>query len=158
MTEPSGSMEAEPIYRARIVIENDTDRTLFNKGLLRKEEIRSRELEAVVDKNSRMSRISPELADFLGLTMDQEAFVPQTADRSAKAAITSPVSITIAGRRWASDCLVGPPGCEALIGQLILERLDLICDPGRRTVTVRPESPYWPTLKLKAAGSAVPAF
>lgn len=60
------------------------------------------------------------------------------------------VDITIAGRSWKTDCLVGPPGCEPLIGQLILERLDLITDCAKRTVTPRPESPYRPTLKLKA--------
>ena len=42
--------------------------------------------------------------------------------------------------------LAGPIGCGILIGQVILERLDLICDPLKRTVTPRPESPYMPTL------------
>ena len=49
-----------------------------------------------------------------------------------------------------TDCLVGPPGCEPLIGQIVLERLDLIAYSLKQTLTPRPESPYLPTLKLKS--------
>lgn len=48
-----------------------------------------------------------------------------------------------------TDCLIGPPQCEPLIGQLVLERLDLIIDPLKGTITPRPESPYLVSLKLK---------
>lgn len=49
---------------------------------------------------------------------------------------------------------VGPPGCEPLLGQIVMESLDLIADPARRTLTPRPESPIEPTLKLKSAALA----
>ena len=48
-----------------------------------------------------------------------------------------------------TDCLVGPPRCEPVLGQLVLERLDLIADPVKRVVSQRPESPFLPSLKLK---------
>ena len=48
-----------------------------------------------------------------------------------------------------TDCIVGPPLCEPLIGQIILEALDLIVDPGKQTIGPRPESPYLPLLKMK---------
>jgi hypothetical protein len=48
-----------------------------------------------------------------------------------------------------TDCLVGPPRSEPLLGQLILERLDLVLDPAKQTVSPRPESPFLPSLKLK---------
>lgn len=47
------------------------------------------------------------------------------------------------------DCVVGPPLCEPLIGQLVLGQLDLVVDGGRKTLTPRPESPNLPLLKLK---------
>jgi len=48
-----------------------------------------------------------------------------------------------------TDCIVGPPESEALIGQIILEELDLIPDCQKQTLTPRPESPIYPSLKMK---------
>jgi len=38
---------------------------------------------------------------------------------------------------------------EPLIGQVVLEALDLIADCGNRTLSPRSESPDYPLLKLK---------
>jgi hypothetical protein len=61
------------------------------------------------------------------------------------------LSLTFGNRPMDTDCLVGPQRCEPLVGQLVLERLDLILivDPVRHVVTPRPESPFLPSLKLK---------
>ena len=55
----------------------------------------------------------------------------------------------IGNRFMSTDCVVGPPLSEPLIGQIILEALDLIADCTNRTLTPRPESPDYPLLKLK---------
>ena len=47
------------------------------------------------------------------------------------------------------DCVVGPPLGEPLIGQVILESLDLIADCRNQTLAPRPESPDYPLLKMK---------
>jgi len=47
------------------------------------------------------------------------------------------------------DCVVGPPLCEPLIGQLVLEQPNLVVDCGPKTLTPRPESPNLPLPKLK---------
>jgi hypothetical protein len=59
------------------------------------------------------------------------------------------LSLTLGNRQMYTDCMVGPSQCEPLLGQLVLERLDLIVDPVRRMVSPRPESPFLPSLKLK---------
>ena len=46
-----------------------------------------------------------------------------------------------------TDCVVGPPLSEPLIGQIVLEALDLIADCTNRTLT--PRYPDYPLLKLK---------
>lgn len=48
-----------------------------------------------------------------------------------------------------TDCIVGPPLSEPLIGQIVLEALDLVTDCTNRTLSPRPESPDSPLLKLK---------
>ena len=49
-----------------------------------------------------------------------------------------------AERQMDTDCFVGPPQCEPLVGQIVLERLDLIVDLSMRTIAPRPESPFLP--------------
>ena len=48
-----------------------------------------------------------------------------------------------------TDCIVGPPLSEPLIGQIVMEALDLVADCTNRTLGPRPESPDSPLLKLK---------
>lgn len=48
-----------------------------------------------------------------------------------------------------TDCVIGPPLCEPLIGQLVLEELDLLVDCANKKLIIRPESPNHPLLKMK---------
>ena len=48
-----------------------------------------------------------------------------------------------------TDCIVGLPLSEPLIGQIVLEALDLVADCTNHTLAPRPESPDSPLLKLK---------
>jgi hypothetical protein len=131
--------------RASVKIENSNDRALYEAGEISKKKIRSRDVEAVVDTGAVMTVLPQDLVANLGLS-------PMDMGRAG------PLTLTVAGRNMHMDCLVGPPGCEMRIGQLVMGALDLICDPGKRTLTVRPESPYRPTLKLmRLEGEAVAA-
>ena len=47
------------------------------------------------------------------------------------------------------DCLVEPLLVEPLLGQMVLEGLDLIVDYAHKTLSPRPESPAYPSFKLK---------
>ncbi|MCR4293071.1 MAG: hypothetical protein NUV76_09380 [Candidatus Kuenenia sp.] len=49
----------------------------------------------------------------------------------------------------ATECIVIPPLGETLIGQVVLGELDLIPDCQRQTLTPRPESSIYPSLKTK---------
>ena len=59
------------------------------------------------------------------------------------------VSVRVAGRNVETNCVVGPPGSEPLLGQIVLEEADLLIDCANQRLIPRPESPYLPTLKLK---------
>ena len=48
----------------------------------------------------------------------------------------------------ATDCVVVPVGADALIGQIVMERLDLIADCANQTLGPRPESPDRPLLRV----------
>ncbi len=55
--------------------------------------------------------------------------------------IVGSLKISLLGRDMVCDALVAPVGSTALIGQLQLERLDLIVDPGSREVRGRVTAP-----------------
>ena len=59
--------------------------------------------------------------------------------------VAGPVTVHIGNR--IAECIVGPPSSESLIGQIMLEALNLVADC--RALGPRPESPDYPLLKLK---------
>lgn len=69
--------------------------------------------------------------------------------------MTRGLEVSLLGRSMVTDCVIGPPLCKPLIGQLVLEELDLIVDCARNQLGPRPESPNnLPLLKLKGIGAA----
>lgn len=136
--------------KVKVRLENYDDRVLSDAGRMVSSQVRWGEIEAVVDTGAVMMLLPRDLVEDLGLKITGRTLVLLANDDRIELPCAGLVRLTVAGRQWETDCLVGPPGCEPLIGQLILERLDLICDPVRRTLTVRPESPLRPTLKMKS--------
>lgn len=119
----------------------------------RRRKPRGVELDAVVDTGAVMILLPQDAVEALGLEVRGSIVVALANDQKIELARTDAFRLVVAGRETFTDALVGPPGCEALIGQLVLERLDLIPDPVKRTLTPRPESPFLPTLKLKRAAA-----
>jgi clan AA aspartic protease len=135
--------------KLHLKLENDGDVFLYESGKIGKQEIRHIEAEALVDTGAVMLLLPQDVVEELGLKKTDKAIVSLANDEKVEMDIAGTISLTANNRRMKTDCLVGPPLCEPLVGQLILERLDLIIDPLRQTVTPRPESPFLPSLKLK---------
>jgi hypothetical protein len=52
-------------------------------------------------------------------------------------------------RSMTTESIVLPAGSEILIGQIVLDRLDLIVDCQNQTLIPRPELPIFPSPKLE---------
>ena len=141
--------------RVKVLLENHDDRVLWKRGVLAEKDIRGREIEAVADTGAVMTLLPQDLVETLGLEITGRVVVALANDQRIELNKAGTFSLTVAGRTMITGCLVGPPGCEPLIGQIVLEELDLIADSLRRTLTPRPESPYLPTLKLKRTAVAL---
>jgi clan AA aspartic protease len=135
--------------RTTVKLENDGDLMRFEDGRIEAEAIRGAEIDAMVDTGAVMMLLPQDVVEALGLEKIDKAIVTLANDEKIELDIAGTISLTACNRKMKTDCLVGPPMCEPLIGQLVLERLDLIIDPLKRTITPRPESPYLPSLKLK---------
>jgi predicted aspartyl protease len=135
--------------RAKLILENQGDRVLAEAGHLESSRVRRIELEALVDTGAVMTLLPQDVVEALGLPLDGKIIVTLANEEKVELTRARLLSLTLGDRQMDTDCLVGPPQCEPLLGQLVLERLDLIVDPVKRTVTPRPESPFLPSLKLK---------
>jgi clan AA aspartic protease len=135
--------------RVQLRLENAGDRILADAGHLDASAVRDASVEALVDTGAVMALLPQDLVERLGLPTNGSIIVTLANEQRVEFPRARHLSLAIGDREMDTDCLVGPPQCEPLVGQLVLERLDLIVDPLQRTVTPRPESPFLPSLKLK---------
>lgn len=135
--------------KIKIELENFGDKYMFLKKKIAKEEIRRYEMEAIVDTGAVMLALPQDVVEELGLEVFRTVVVTYADERKEERPVAGTVTIKIGKRFMNTDCIVGPPASEALIGQVILEELDLIPDCQKQTLTPRPESPIYPSLKMK---------
>ena len=135
--------------RARLVLENQSDRVLADAGHLDSARIRRVELDALVGTGAVMTLLPQDVVEALGLPLDDKIIVTLANEETIELRRARVLSLALGDRQMDTDCLVGPPRCEPLLGQLVLERLDLIVDSVKPVVSPRPESPFLPSLKLK---------
>ena len=58
------------------------------------------------------------------------------------------VTVEMCGRAGEFNVLAEPEGAQPLVGQIILEQLDLIADPSTRKVIPDPRSPEMPMVRI----------
>ena len=129
-----------------IHLENTLDRLIARTDKSR--QVRSYDMEAVVDTGAVMLMLPQDVVEELELPFQRRATVRFAEERRDILDVAGPVTIEILGRSMEANCLVGPPGSEALVAQIQLEQLDLIADCQSREIYPREDSPY-PTLKVK---------
>lgn len=129
-------------------VENVLDRGLFEAGHRDEADIRQFTVKAVVDTGAAMLVLPEDLVVGLGLDTHRAVTVSYADNRREERPVAETVRVRIGDRTMTTDCIVGPPASEPLIGQIVLERLDLIADCATQTLTTRPESPDRPLLKI----------
>ena len=137
---------------ADVTLENPGDRDHFRRGCGRESDIRRSTIDAVVDTGAVTLVLPQDVVERLGLEQRGTAFVSCADERREERPLAGPVTVRIGNRSMSTDCVVGPPLSEPLIGQIVLEALDLIADCTNRTLT--PRYPDYPLLKLKRGASA----
>ena len=127
--------------KVKIKLTNAVDAGLAKRGQLAPEQVRFVETEGIVDTGAVMSVLPASLCQSLGLEIvgEVEAWVandnPET-DEPGRYPQTEGVVIEIAGRLTYDDMLV--MGSVVLIGQTVLEKLDLWVDCRGQRITPNP--------------------
>ena len=134
--------------RSNVELENTVDRGVFDRGHGEERAIRGATVDGVVDTGAVTLVLPQNVVERLGLEQQGTAFVTCADERRDERPLAGPVTVRIGNRAMVTHCVVGPPLSEPLIGQVVLETLDLIADCTNRTLT--PRYPDYPLLKLKA--------
>jgi len=136
--------------RVKVRWENEGDLYQYDRRKLSRKKVRKAEIEAVVDTGAVMMLLPQELVEQLGLHRLGKVVVRLANEQRVELEKASGIHLAIGDREMSASCLIGPPGCEPLVGQLVMEEMDLIPDRLLRTLTPRPESLFLPTLNMKA--------
>ena len=137
----------------KITLTNSYDEDKVRSGYWRPEEVRSMEIEALVDTGATTLMLPADVVQRLGLTRGRTTKGSLRERRRGGDPWVGGVRITILGRDTITTALVERAGTTPLIGQIPLEELDLLVDPrSRATLLVNPASPDAPLLDLLATG------
>jgi clan AA aspartic protease len=142
--------------RVKVKLTNAVDEALVRRGLLMADRIRSYEADALVDTGAVRSVLPIHVVQLLGLAIVDKARATYANDAAEDVDVTEMVGITLLGRRITEETLV--LGSEVLIGQTVLESLDLQVDCTNHRVIPNPAHPDQPVIKIKMnlpSGSAV---
>jgi len=135
--------------KIKVELENFVDRVKAREGALAEDDVRSFETEAMVDTGAVMCLLPRDVVEYLGVEPRSNVIVSLADERKEEMPICDGITWKIGDRSATLPSLIGPPRCEPLIGQIVLEVLDLLVDcPGKRLVP-NPDSPIYPSLKLK---------
>ena len=111
------------------------------------------ELEAVIDTGATMLVLPQNVIDKLNLRKMREVKVRYANNKTEIKSIYGVVTVEMCDRAGEFNVLAEPEGAQPLIGQIILEQLDLIVDPSTRRVIPNPRSPDMPMVEVLMATS-----
>ncbi len=129
-------------------LENTIDRGMNRRKKLKEKEVRKVTAQAVADSGAAMLVLPQDMVEELGLEVLRSAVVEYADKCTEERPVAGPVTVLIGKRQATVDCIVGPPACQSLLGQIPLEIMDLLVDCPRQSLMPRPESPFLPLYKL----------
>lgn len=112
--------------RVQVKLINATDERLVNRGLLNPNLLRVYETQALVDTGATRTVIPMKIVQLLGLRISGQQKAKYADARQETVGLTSSVTIQMEGLEATQTTLVA--GDEVLIGQTVLEELNLLVD------------------------------
>ena len=133
--------------RVKVKLSNYYDEMLHTRGKLAKGKIRTYETDAVVDTGAVRSVIPPYVLKKLGALAPETSVASYADGRTEELPISESIGFDVLGRRTQDEAFV--LGDEILIGQTVLEKLDLLADSRNNRLIPNPAHPDQPVNKLR---------
>ncbi len=133
--------------RVRVRLTNAVDDERSRTGDIPATSVRSYEADALVETGAVRSVIPVHIRERLGLGIRGQRVAEYADGRKDTVDVTGPIIFELLGRDTLEEALV--LGDEVLIGQTVLEKLDLLADCQGRRVLPNPAHPDQPVSKVK---------
>jgi clan AA aspartic protease len=133
--------------RVKAKLTNAVDEALVRRGMLKAEQVRTYEADALVETGAVRTVLPAHVVARLGLAQRGQRVAEYADGRKEAVGVTEPLVVELEGRDTLDEALV--LGDEVLIGQTVLEKLDLFVDCERRRLVPNPAHPDQPVTKVK---------
>lgn len=133
--------------RVKVKLTNSIDEALLRRGQIEKNEVRSYEADALVDTGAVSSVVPKNVMKQLGVMTAGSRLAEYADGRKDIVDLTEPITFNIIGRETSEGAMV--LGDEVIIGQTILEVLDLQVDCRNQKLIPNPAHPDQPVVKIK---------
>jgi clan AA aspartic protease len=134
--------------RATVRLVNAVDEALARRGQIPAGQVRTYEAEALVDTGAVRSVIPVHIMQQWGLAARGQRVAEYADGRQEAVDVTEPIIVEVLGRDTLEEALV--LGDEVLLGQTVLEKLDLLADCANRRLLPNPAHPDQPVSKVKS--------
>jgi clan AA aspartic protease len=133
--------------RVMVRLSNAADIALVRRNLMRPEEIRAVEADALVDTGAVTFVLPSLVVERLGLARPFKQVAEYADGRREEVDVTEPVFVELLGRHTVEEALV--LGDEVIVGQTILEKADLYVDCRQKRLLPNPAHPDQSVLQVK---------
>ena len=133
--------------RTTVTLTNAVDEVLVRRGQMTLEQVHTCKADALVDTGAVRTVLPVQVVEQLGLAITGKRVAQYADGRKDAVGVTEPVKIDIDGRTVIEETLV--LGDEVIIGQTVLEVLDLFVDCTNRRLVPNPAHPDQPVVKIK---------
>jgi len=109
--------------RVKVTMRNFVDVALAERGSGTIEDIPTSHLDCLVATGAVMVLLPEDEVGKLGLSRGGRVIVTYANDHREELPVARGLEVSLLGRSMVTDCVIGPPLCEPLIGRLVLEEL-----------------------------------
>ena len=136
--------------KANVNLQNVFDLERVAAGQMAVDAVRALDILMVVDTGANSLVLPEEVREQLGSRIIRHTSVEYADGRIDERPVAGPVQLEVLGRLSNFDFVVGPRGTVALLGQVVLEMLDLLVDCKNQRLVVNPQSPYQTRYAIRA--------
>ncbi|MCY7348941.1 MAG: hypothetical protein LH614_22350 [Pyrinomonadaceae bacterium] len=131
----------------KVKLTNAIDEGLARRGKISEAEIRTYEADALIDTGAVSSVVPRNVMEQLGVLSIGTRVAEYADGRKDTVQLTEPITFNIIGRITSENAMV--LGDEVIIGQTILEVIDMLVDCNNRKLIPNPAHPDQPVVKVK---------
>ena len=125
----------------KALLSNNQDLTRLADGRIVVDQVRQQEQELIVDTGARAVGLPLSIIEQLGLPATRKVTVTLSDGSRQERQLYGELRVQVGDRDDVFSCVAKPEGAPLLLGQLVLEALDLVVDCGRQQLIPNPEAP-----------------